>query len=102
MVTRIDLIKWVHLQVSGGKGMDNVPIWNLLKLVAVRRVKDLTMNSQQDLTVRETDMIQNALDKMLSSEEDIVAVLDHEGKVLGDLRLSEILWWILESGKLKE
>jgi len=37
---------------------------------------------------RETDSLQTALDKMLNYEEDIIPVLDSEGNILGDLRLS--------------
>lgn len=49
------------------------------------------------ITLKKSDTIQTALDKMIDSEEDIIPVLNAQGKILGDLRLSEILWFILRS-----
>jgi hypothetical protein len=99
VITRIDFIRWVHLQLSGGKGMDRVSIWDILKLVEAKTAKDLALSYQKYISVKESDSLQTALDKMLRYEEDIIPVLDHEGKVLGDLRLSEVLWWFLSFGK---
>jgi CBS domain-containing protein len=101
MITRIDLIRWVQLQISGGKGMDRVPILDILQLVEARRAKDIAMNYQRNISIKETDTLQQALNQMLLHDEDILPVLDPEGKVLGDLRLSEILWWFLSSNKPK-
>jgi CBS domain-containing protein len=102
MITRIDLIRWTHLQLSGGKGMDRVPIWDILRLVEARKAKDIAMSYRGTISVKETDTLQSALNQMLVHEEDILPVLDQEGKVLGDLRLSEVLWWFLSSDKKQE
>ncbi len=98
MVTRIDLLRWAHLKLSGGKGRHEIPISEFFRIVDARSARDLASGDPQMLSVRENDTLQAALDKMLDYEEDIVAVLDSERRVLGDLRLSEILWWVLAHG----
>jgi hypothetical protein len=44
-------------------------------------------------------MLQIALDKMLDNEEDVLPVLNSRSEILGDLRLSEILSWMLTNGR---
>jgi hypothetical protein len=46
-------------------------------------------------------MLQIALDKMLDSEEDVLPVLNSRSEIMGDLRLSEILSWMLTNRKDK-
>jgi CBS domain-containing protein len=46
----------------------------------------------QILSVKESDTLQAALDKMLDYKQDIIPVVDDEGRILGDLGLSEVLW----------
>jgi len=53
------------------------------------------------MSVQESDTLQAALEKMLDDEEDVLPVVDADGKILGDLRLSEVLWWVLAYGRRK-
>ncbi|MDD5501436.1 MAG: CBS domain-containing protein [Candidatus Omnitrophica bacterium] len=99
MVTRLDLIRWAHLNLTGGKGRHEIPISELFRIVDARKAKDLASGDPHVLAVRENDTLQAALDKMLDYEEDVIPVLDSEGKVSGDLRLSEVLWWVLAFGR---
>ncbi len=99
MVTRLDLIRWAHLNLTGGKGRHEIPISEFFRIVDARKAKDLASGDARILAVREKDSLQAALDKMLDYEEDVIPVLDGEGKVLGDLRLSEVLWWVLTFGR---
>lgn len=99
MVTRVDLIRWAHLNLTGGKERHEIPISEFFRIVDARKAKDLASGDPQVLSVRERDSLQSALDKMLDYEEDVIAVLDNEGRVLGDLRLSEVLWWVFAYGR---
>ena len=99
MVTRVDLIRWAHLNLTGGKGRHEIPVSEFFRIVDARKAKDLASGDPRVLSVKESDTLQAALDKMLDQEEDVIAVLDSEGRVLGDLRLSEILWWVLTHGR---
>lgn len=95
MITRTDLLKWTHIRLFGGKGRDEIPISQLLRLANAEKAKDMARTNWKMLSVRESDTIQTALNKMLNEREDIIPVLDEGGNILGDLRLSEILWFTL-------
>jgi CBS domain-containing protein len=99
MVTRVDLIRWAHFNLTGGKERHKIPVSEFFRIVDARKAKDLASGDPRVLSVKESDTLQAALDKMLDQEEDVIAVLDSEGRVLGDLRLSEILWWVLTHGR---
>ena len=99
MITRIDLIKWIHLQILGGQGMGRVPISEIVRLLEARKAKELALSYKRSVSVQEKDDIQKALNLMLNNEEDIIPVLNDQGRILGDLRLSEILQWFLAEAR---
>lgn len=99
MVTRVNLIRWAHLNLTGGKGRHEIPISEFFRVIDAHNAKDLVNRDQRTYSVKENDTLQAALDKMLDYEEDIIPVLDNVGKILGDLRLSEALWWVLAFGR---
>jgi CBS domain-containing protein len=92
-------MKWVHLQLFGGKGRHELMVSEFLRIVDARKARDLVRGDQHAVAVKETDTLQTALDKMLDHEEDVIPVLDSEGRILGDLRLSEVLLKTLEVGR---
>jgi CBS-domain-containing membrane protein len=95
MVTGMDLLKWAHSQLTAGHGIHGTSLSEYYRIIDARRVKDLLSGAGRDYYVRENDTIQTALDKMINIEENIIPVLDAGGKIMGDLRLSEVLWFIL-------
>ena len=99
VVTRAELIKWAHFQLYGGKGRHEIGVAEFFRIVDGKQVKDLRRGYGKELSVKETDNLQAALDKMLDFEEDIIAVVDKEGKILGDLRISEVLLKATEVGR---
>ncbi len=92
IVSRIDLLRWAHLKLAGGKGRSEISISDIFRISDARKASDLTGSVPRTPSVKESDTLQMALDKMLDSEEDIIPVLDTEGRILGDLGLSEVLW----------
>jgi len=99
VVTRSDLIRWTHYSLFGGKGRQDISISEFYRVVDAVRVKDLMNPGMQALAVKETDSLQKALDKMLDHEEDLLPVVDNDYRVLGDLRISEVLLYAIEAGK---
>lgn len=93
MITRGDLLKWAHLNLSGGKG-SNIPISEIFRILDAQKARDLASPVSSSLALKENDTLQKALYLMMEYEEDILPVLDNEGKVTGDIRLSEILYWV--------
>jgi CBS domain-containing protein len=99
VISSADIRKWVHIELFGGKGRHEIPISTFYRIAGAKKARDLASSDYLSLGVRETDSLQTALDKMLDYEEDIIPVLDSEGHILGDLRLSEVLLKALEVGK---
>ena len=98
MVSRFDLMKWTRLQLYGGKQKTDMQISELSRLVKARKAKDLETHNTSSFYVKENDTLLSALDLMIEFEQDIIPVLDGEGKILGDLSLSEVLSNALEVG----
>jgi hypothetical protein len=49
--------------------------------------------------VKESDTLETAFNQMMNFGEDVIPVLDSEGRILGDLRLSEVLLQAVEVGE---
>ncbi|AII60205.1 hypothetical protein X793_03885 [Dehalococcoides mccartyi CG4] len=92
LITRVDLLKWAHIKLTGGKGRQEIAVSELFRIADARRAKELMTPDTQMLSVKESDTLYAALDKMLDYKQDIIPVVDDEGRILGDLGLSEVLW----------
>jgi len=101
VVTRIDLLRWVHFKLFGGKGRHEITISEFYRIVDARKAKDIAHRASNMLSVRETESLQSALDKMLDHEEEVLPVLNNQGEIMGDLRLSEVLSWALTNARDK-
>ena len=101
VVTRTDLLKWAHLKLFGGKGRRDFTVSEFYSFVDAKKAKDICHCAGLPFSVGEGDMLQIALDKMLDNEEDVLPVLNSRSEILGDLRLSEILSWMLTNRKDK-
>ena len=99
VITRADLMKWAHFQLFSGKGWHDIAISDFFRIVDARKAKDLVSGDPKVIAVKETDTLKTALDKMLGHEEDILPVVDNERRILGDLRLSEVLLKAIEVGR---
>jgi len=74
----------------------------IIHLAFATRAKDLARGDWRYFGVKVSDTIQDALERMIACGDAIIPVLDNEGKVLGDLRVTEILIKALEFGKLDQ
>jgi CBS domain-containing protein len=97
--SRTDLLRWAHIHVYGGKGRRDIPISEFYRLASAKVARDLARRDMTKFRVREDESLQTALDLLLDYEEDIIPVVDGDNKVIGDLRLSEILLKALEVGR---
>jgi len=92
LIMRIDLLRWAHIRIAGGKGRHEIVLSEFYRIADARKAKDLVAPDTQMLSAKEGDTLQAALDKMLDYEQDEIPVVDDEGKIVGDLGLSEVLW----------
>jgi hypothetical protein len=99
VVTRIDLLKWAHMKLLGGKGRRDFTVSEFYSFVDAKKAKDICRCFGLPFSVGEGDMLQIALGKMLDHEEDVLPVLNSRNEILGDLRLSEILSWMLTKSR---
>jgi CBS domain-containing protein len=99
VITRMSLMKWVHFQLFGGRPTKTASPWEVFRFVGAAKAKDLSSRDWKSLPVVETDSLQTALERMIEHNEGVVPVVDTEGKILGDLRLPEVLLKALEVGK---
>ena len=100
VLTRRDLLRWARCRLGGRLGDDRPSAAGLLRLVAAASVKNLAQGNWDTLGVKLDDSLDEALHQMTAHDETILPVLDDEGKILGDLRLSETLLKALEKGRL--
>jgi CBS-domain-containing membrane protein len=98
-IRRADLLKWLYFQLFGKLGVEKGSTGEIIHLAFATRAKDLARGDWRYFGVKVSDTIQDALERMIAYGDAIIPVLDNEGKVLGDLRVTEILIKALEFGK---
>ena len=98
-IRRADLLKWLYFQLFGKLGVEKGSTGEIIHLAFATEAKDLARGDWRYFGVKVSDTIQDALERMIAYGDAIIPVLDNEGKVLGDLRVTEILIKALEFGK---
>ncbi len=97
-VSRAAILKWADYQLFG-KWKSGVPNSEVTNKITAVKAKYLARGDWHSLGVREDDTLAEAFKQMMSFGEDIVPVIDDDGKVVGDLRLSELLLKAIEVGR---
>jgi CBS-domain-containing membrane protein len=99
MITPPDLLKWTAFRLgSWFPAPGRLSAARVLDIVSATKAKDLARGDWHSLGVRPNDTLGSALKQMIEHEVDTIPVLDAEGRILGDLRLSEVLGKALEAG----
>lgn len=97
-----NLMKWVELQFFGdGKINRTTPAREFYNLIRATKASEIARGDWKSLGIKENDDLQTALDKMITLDTNILPVIDNGGKILGDLRLSELLFKTIEVGRLE-
>lgn len=91
VVTRIDLLNFAKFKLGG-----HLQLSTLRKFVASSQVKDVIHPYSWGITVKPEDDLLKALDLMVDHDLIDVPVVDQEGRIVGELKLSDILIKILE------
>jgi CBS domain-containing protein len=97
-ISRIAIMKWADFQLFG-KWKNGVPNTEVTNKVAAVKAKYLARGDWRSFGVREEDTLAEAFRQMMNSGEDVVPVLDEDGRVIGDLRISEVLLKAIEVGR---
>lgn len=98
VITRSDLLKWAYLRFGRqpGSGRVNISRRDIYRFVYSTLAKDVAHGSWRTLGVRLSDDLETALNQMFEHDEIDIPVLDEDGKILGDLKVSEVLLKALE------
>lgn len=91
VVTRKDLLSWAGLQAGVDAVGDRVGWMDLLDIAQARTAGDILRRRGKPLSVRKDDPLATALERMLQNDVVDLAVVDEEGRVVGGVRLSELL-----------
>lgn len=101
VITRADLLKWAYLQFGRPVGSGGVHISrrDIFNFVHSGKAQDVARGDWRTLGVRPNDNLEEALRQMFNNDAIDIPVLDQDGKILGDLRLSQVLREAIEAAK---
>jgi CBS domain-containing protein len=94
VVNNEDLLDWARLQFDTMPG-DPLPVGKVRRLISATSISDLAGPDSKRMSVRINETLADALARMASFELEDIAVLDEQGRIVNDLRLSEVLSFAL-------
>lgn len=99
VLTRRDLLSWAGLQVGVDVAGERVRWMEVLDVARARTAGDLLRRGGKPLSVRMDDSLETALVRMLRQDVADLPVVDGDGRVVGGVRLSELLEAALEAAE---
>lgn len=99
IITRGIILRWAQMKMRGGLPEPSTSMEEILRLVRLAYRKTASEVAQPTPGVKLSDDIQQALRVMMETDLIAIPVVDESGRVLGALRLSEILSKIIEIDK---
>ena len=95
VVNKRDLLNWVSMQLDQPPAGEPLTIGQMRRLVGAQRVSDLAAAGSAQAAVRLDESLADALQRMTYFGLADVPVIDENGRIVNDLRLSEILAYML-------
>jgi CBS domain-containing protein len=96
VVNKRDLLDWVSVQMDQPPAGQPLTIGQMRRLVGAQRVGDLAAAGSAGAAVRLDETLAEALQRMTYYGLTDGPVIDQHGRIVNDLRLSEILAYMLE------
>jgi CBS-domain-containing membrane protein len=101
VITRRDLLDWARVQL-GASFYAEKEHWlmedvRLFELMRASSAEDVARPNSIKAAVRLDDPLSEALQKMLVLDLICIPVIDQKGKIIGDLKFTEILYQALQS-----
>ena len=94
-----DLLQWSQLHLDLPLPISSVTLGRVRRLVVARQAQDLASSASHEAAVREDDTLDTALRRMAQHNLTAIPVLDEQGRVINDLRLSEILAFAVQAAE---
>jgi CBS domain-containing protein len=99
IISRRDLLQWARYKLFGGEKRRSISAWDIFRIAEAMKAKELVSTNQRSLAVNETDNLQTVIDKMFDHHIGVLPVVDGEGRILGDITVSDVLSKAIELGK---
>lgn len=96
VITRYDLLTWAKFKIGAGIGSEQISIEEIHKYVHSTKIREFINKYNDQISLTPDNSLLDALNMMLSEDLITVPVVDEGGKILGDLKLSEVLTKILD------
>ena len=97
VINKQDLLHWVGLQLNQKSAGKPMTVGRMRRLVNAKKVVDLAARGSENTALRLNDTLADALHKMTSFNLADVPVVDDDGRIINDLRLSEILLYMVNN-----
>lgn len=91
VVNNHDLLDWARLQFDLLSRDFLLPVGKVRRLLTAKTIGDLAIPDSHKMAVTLTSTLSDALRLMARHELEDVAVVDETGRIINDLRLSEVL-----------
>ena len=98
-IRRADLMKWLYFQLFGRAGGQKASTGEVLRIAFAKEARDLARGDWKYFGVKTGDTLQTALDRMIAYGDATIPVLDDEGRIVGDLRVTDILLKVIDVEK---
>lgn len=92
-----DLLHWVSMLLHKPISREPMSVGRMRRLVGARRMADLAAPGSENAALRLDDTLADALEKMIYFNLSDMPVVDENNQIINDLRLSEILDFVLDN-----
>ncbi len=97
VINKQDLLHWVGLQLNQRSAGEPMSVGQMRRLVNAQKVVDLAAPGSENAAVNLNDTLADVLYKMTAFNLSDIPVVDDDGRIINDLRLSEILLFTVNS-----
>lgn len=99
VVNKHDLLNWARVELALPPKTQFPSIAQVRRVVMAETVGDLARSDSVETAVTLNDTLATVLDKMTRHNQTDIPVVDESGRVINDLRLSEVLAFVLENSE---
>ena len=96
VINKIDLLNWMSIQLDQLPAGEPLSRGQMRRLLNAKHLADLAATGSEEAAVRLDETVGDALQKMTYHKLADIPVLDANGRIVNDLRLSEILAYMLD------
>jgi CBS domain-containing protein len=97
IVNRHDLLHWARVQFDLPPSASRLRLGRLRRLMLATRALDIVSSNSKSAAVTPQETLADVLEKMVRHDLMDIPVVDDDGHILGDMHLTKLLSFVLES-----